>query len=229
MEELLRFLNRNELLIYTLLGLVFVVYLQKLIVAWQEWKSTLFGLEKENAQRKLRGSLTVVGLLGLMILSEFVLISFVVPAYPQSMLLPTPTLNLLATPTGTLNVLGVNMQSGSQVLSTQQLAGGGGCIEGQLEWFEPTDGQEVSGAVVLKGTVSLPNMAFYKFEYSAAGSNSWVTIAAGNEAKTDEPLGGSWNTSELVPGDYLLRLVVTDNLNSQLKPCDISVRVISTE
>ncbi|MCE5209316.1 MAG: hypothetical protein LLG42_13515 [Chloroflexi bacterium] len=229
MEEFLRFLKQNELWIYVSLGLVLVIYLRKLNSAWQDWKSSLFGLEKENAQRTLRGSLTMVGLLGLMILSEFILISFVVPAYPQSMLLPTPTINLFTTPTGTLNVLSVNVQTDAEDLATQQTNGENGCIPDQLEWLEPTADQEVSGAIILKGTVSLPNMAFYKFEYSASGSNSWVTIAAGNEAKVEAPLGGSWNTKELVPGDYILRLVVTDNLNNQLPPCDISVRVISSE
>ncbi len=227
MEELLRYLKQNEIWIYIILGFGFVIYLRKLAASWQEWKASLFGLERENAQRRVRASLTMVGLLGLMILSEFVMISFVMPAYPQSMLLPTPTLNLLVTPTATMDVLGAGVLSGTSAATPA--SGATGCIEGQLEWKVPEPDQEVSDAVVLEGTVSMPNMAFYKFMYSVSGSNLWVTIAAGNEPKVEEPLGGSWDTSELVPGDYTLRLVVTDNLNAELPPCDVSVRVISSE
>ena len=47
----------------------------------------------------------------------------------------------------------------------------------------------------------------------------------------DQPLGGSgsgtWDTSQLVPGDYLLRLVVTDNVNNLFPACVISVRVVA--
>jgi hypothetical protein len=227
MEELLRFLHQYEVWIYAFLGLVFVIYLRKLGIAWQEWRSSLFGLEKENAQRRVRTALTMVGLLGMMILSEFVLISFIAPAYPQSLLLPTPTLNLLSTPTATLDVLRVNAEGGTPL--PQQSNTDNNCIPGQLEWIEPAPDAVVSGRVTLQGTVSMINMAFYKFEYSAAGSNLWVTIAAGNEPKVEEALGGIWNTSELVPGDYVLRLEVTDNLNNELSPCDISVRVISED
>jgi len=227
MEEFLRFLNNYEVWIYLVLGLVFILYSRKLINAWQIWKNSIYGLEKESAQRILSAALAMVGLLGLMILSEFVIISFVVPSYPQLVQLPTPTLDLLATPTGTLNVLGVNAGSGTQAVPTA--AGGTGCIPGQLEWFDPLPDQQIRGAIVLKGTVSLPNMAFYKFEYSSSGSNTWVTIAAGNETKVETDLGGSWNTAQLVPGDYILRLLVTDNLNNMLPPCDISVRVLSPE
>lgn len=226
MEELLRFLKQNELWIYAVLGFVFVIYLRKLGAAWQEWKASMFGLERENAQRRVRASLTMVGLLGLMILSEFVMISFVMPAYPQSMLLPTPTLNLLTTPTPTLNVLGAVINNGTP--ASPQTGSANGCVDGQLEWIVPAADQEVSGAVVLQGTVSMTNMAFYKFMYSVSGSNSWVTIAAGNEPKVEAPLGGSWDTRELVPGDYILRLVVTDNLNTELPPCDVAVRVLSS-
>jgi len=38
---------------------------------------------------------------------------------------------------------------------------------------------------------------------------------------------GLWNTSQVIPGDYLLRLVVLDNDNNEYPACIVSVRVIN--
>ena len=61
------------------------------------------------------------------------------------------------------------------------------------------------------------------------GSDSWIAIAAGNSAVVDQTLGGNWNTEQLVPGDYSLRLVVYDSQNNTLPSCTITVRVTATE
>ena len=53
----------------------------------------------------------------------------------------------------------------------------------------------------------------------------WTTIAAGNMTIQNAPLGGTWDTGSLPPGEYELRLVVSDNTNNQLPPCVIMVVV----
>ena len=228
MEDLLRFLQTYELWIYGLLGAVFLVYFRKMLIAWRDWRAAVFGLEKENAQRKFSASLTAVGLLGMLLLMEFVLISFIAPAFPKTFMLVTPTLNLLATPTATLSMLGA--EAGVvRTESTPLPEGENGCIPGQIEWTVPRDGDTIQGVIELQGTVNLPTLGFYRFEYSAAGSNSWMPIAAGSDSKINEGLGGNWNTGQLIPGDYLIRLVVTDNLNTELTPCVITVQVIAEE
>jgi len=76
------------------------------------------------------------------------------------------------------------------------------------------------------GTVNIDNFGFYKYEYTEPGNPIWKTIAGNSEEKNDEQIG-IWNTSQLVPGDYLLRLVVLDNENNEYPACVISVRVVS--
>jgi hypothetical protein len=101
-----------------------------------------------------------------------------------------------------------------------------GCIPGEIEWTDPQPGDEVKGPVELKGTIAVANLGFYKYEYSQAGSDTWTTIAAGDAPVQDGPLGGNWNTEQLLPGDYRLRLVVSDNANNTLPACGIRVRVV---
>jgi hypothetical protein len=106
------------------------------------------------------------------------------------------------------------------------ISGSNGCVAGTLEWTYPKNDGQLKGTETLKGTIQVPNLGFYKYEYSSAGSDNWVTIAAGNQKVTDKELG-TWDTSQLVPGDYRLRLVVADNKNQALPACIISVRIIS--
>ncbi|MEJ5201289.1 MAG: hypothetical protein WHV66_03555 [Anaerolineales bacterium] len=221
MEELLRFLATYELWIYILLGGAGVICLRRLIIAWREWHSTVFGLERENAQRRFSMTLSVTIVLALFAVSEFVLVSFVVPLYPQTFVVATPTLNILTTPTLTsglgMSPEPVNKASNSN-LSSQ------GCMAGQVEWTSPQPGEEISGSVELRGTVNLPDLAFYKYEFSQPGSDTWTTLAGGNMKKVDEVLG-TWNTSGLAAGDYRLRLIVYNTQNQMLPACEILVRV----
>jgi hypothetical protein len=169
----------------------------------------------------------------------FVLNSFVAPALPKLNLLHTPTINVLATPTATLisaegngkqtpsaQLTGTTTESALSQTVTPTLTAEG-CIPNELEWTSPKPGDELSGTVVLKGTVNVLNLGFYKYEYSPAGSNKWFTIAAGNTAvnATNENKIGQWNTSQVVPGDYQLRLVVSDNTNKLLPACVVPVKI----
>jgi hypothetical protein len=226
MEQFLRFLQTYEIWIYILLGFIVVIYIRKLASAWHEWRSTVFGLERETTQRKFSSALTISGLLIIMILAQFMLVTFVVPNYPSGGVLPTATIDLLASPTPALsNETPVLTQVGGALTPTSVAVDG--CIPGQVEWTDPVAGKEIQGSIELKGTVNIANLGFYKFEFNQMGSDTWVTIAAGNESKVDAPLGGLWNTSQLIPGDYLLRLVVTDSQGQNLPACVIQVRIIA--
>jgi hypothetical protein len=232
-DAFFHFIQTYEPWFYVLFGAVALFYLRKLFLALEEMRSSIFGLERENAQRKIGISFTIVGLSGSLALVIFVLNSFVAPALPKLHLLSTPTIDVLATQTATLAQTGIAGNATPSVLNgtvSAQTATSTppaeGCIPGQLEWTFPKPGDELSGSVILKGTVNVLNLGFYKYEYSQAGSNKWFTIAAGNKAVTlpDNTLG-NWNTSQVVPGDYLLRLVVSDNTNKLMPACVVPVKI----
>ena len=79
--------------------------------------------------------------------------------------------------------------------------------------------------VEISGTVNVPNFGFYKYEFAVPGSELWATISADREVVKNDSLG-SWSTGTLVPGEYQLRLVVTDTQGQALPACVISVRVV---
>lgn len=229
LEQALRFFRAYELWIYLFLGLGGLIYLRRFFLAWQELRGAGFGLERENAQSRLNQSASVLVLLFAMAITEFVLVSVIAPTVPGALPLLTPTLDLLSTPTTTLQV-GTTPEAAQSlspttvgVTPTGALASAG-CLPGQIIITSPQDGSEISGIVIITGTVDIPNFGFYKLEMKRPEEADWLTILAGNEPKQEESLG-SWNTSLLPAGNHQLSLVVTDNQGQSLSPCVIQIRV----
>jgi hypothetical protein len=233
MEEALRFFKAYEIWIYGLLALGGLLYIRKFFIAWSDLRGSAFGLERESAQSRVNQSATMLVLLLAIAISEFVLVSYVAPTVPGASPLSTPTLDLLATATTTLE----NPAEGTETppiqpvddaeTSTQSAAGlpsGDGCIPDQVNITQPQDGEEVAGVVPLVGTANIENFGFYMYEVARPGETVWLTLQAGR-APTVEGELGQWDTSTLAPGEYLLRLVVTDNAGQSLEPCVIQVRV----
>jgi len=231
MEDLLRFLQTYEIWIYILVGVFCLWFLRKVLAAWQEWRAAVFGIEREMAQRRFSSAATVMMLFILIGLAQFFLISFVAPGMPQVNIIATPTINYFNIQIATLSASATPAAQSTGIIPTLAISTQEGCVAGKLEWTFPKNGAQINGTVILKGTVQVPNLGFYKYEYSSAGSNTWITIAAGNTNLTDSILGGSgsgqWNTAQLVPGDYRLRLVVADNQNQASPACVINIRIVS--
>lgn len=227
MEGIFPALQQYELGIYALLGVAALIYLQRLAVAWREWRGTIYGIERDIAIRRVRSASTGLLLMILFAVTEFMIVSFVIPSYPKTVALPTPTLNLLATPTVTQapRMGALTSDRPTQTPTVEPTALPESCTPGQIEWIEPFAGQEISQTVRLVATVNIPNLGFYKYEFAEPGSDVWNTIAANNEPKVNGEIG-FWNTSQLAAQEYLLRLVVVDNENNPLPVCVINVRVV---
>ncbi len=232
MEEALRFFRTYEGYIYGVLLLLAVWQIRKFIIAWEEVRGAAFGLERESAQTRLNGAAIFLVLILATAMAEFIVVSFVVPAVPGAIPLLTPTIDLLATPTITLSPAlltpGVAITPTLSTPSTQATVQGQGCIPGQLTLTSPKDGQEISGVVALTGTVDIPNFGFYQYEVARPGETIWLTIQVGREVKHNQTLG-EWDTRTLAQGDYMLRLVATDNKGDPLATCTIRVRVVAKQ
>jgi hypothetical protein len=97
-------------------------------------------------------------------------------------------------------------------------------VEGRVNILAPKAGDELRGTVEIRGAVDVPQFGFYKYEVAPAGTDAWAAISAGREKIINGTLG-QWDTSALPPGDYRLRLVVTDNQGQSLPPCVITIRI----
>ncbi|MCJ7716100.1 MAG: hypothetical protein MUO54_06230 [Anaerolineales bacterium] len=227
MNEILRYLKDLEFLIYFVLGTFAVWQLRKFYLAWEELRAAAFGLEKESAQMRINRSAALLVVLLFLVTAEFGLVSYIIPAMPDVEPLPTATLDLLATPTITLAVdpgissadIQETQSPGAETIPT-------GCIPEEVMITYPENDSTVQDIVEVEGTVNIADFGFYKFEISEGDTANWLTIQAGDLPKEDEKLG-FWDTTQLEPGNYYLRLVVIDNQGIQREPCAVYLYVDS--
>jgi hypothetical protein len=223
MTNILKFFNSYAILIYFLVFIGLIFSIRSLAKARHEVSESLFGLERETAHRHISQALAALTLVIFLGVAESVLVIFLAPTMPANSLLVTPTINPLTTTTGTippglLATIGVSSPLSTSISQTS------GCIPGQIMITSPKPGSIIKGQVELSGTADIPNFGFYKYEFSPIGLDSWSTIGADRKITRESPLG-NWDTSEVTPGDYELRLVVIDNLGNSFPPCIVLLRV----
>lgn len=223
MVAILHFFTSYAILIYALLIIGLIFSIRGIVLARREMGESLYGLEREAAHRHTSQAVAALSIVVFLVIAELVLTVFLAPNLPAISLLATKTMNPLVTPTNTLppELLATIRFLTPEPTPTAQSTG---CIPGQIMINSPKPGDVIKGQVILIGTANIPNFGFYKYEFSPSETEVWSTIQANREVKQDAELG-RWDTSEVSPGDYNLRLVVIDNQGNELPPCIVPVRV----
>jgi hypothetical protein len=231
MEEALLFIEQYQSWIFILLALSGLIYLRLTYRAYQSYRKAIFGLERERARANLTRSASILVLVLAGVLAIFVLTTFATPALPPSFRpTPIPTVSLLSTPPAPESGVGEGGTGGPP--SIDDVLDNSGCQNPDATLLFPEDGSTVNGVIELQGVASIDNFAFYKIEYNdLSPDRSWLAISANTEpvCKTncaETEILGTWDTSLVTPGDYAVRLIVTDTLGNAPLPCTIRVRVI---
>jgi hypothetical protein len=225
MEQVFQFFRAYEIWIYIILGILVLWEIRKFILAWEELRGAFFGLEREAAQTRVNSAATLVVLLILMAVAEFTVVTFVVPTLPGANPLPTSRLDLLATPTITLPAPTQNPKETPKATPTPgEIPAAEGCVAGQINLTAPLNGASVSGSVTIRGSANIPNFGFYTLQVARPGDVVWLPKQVVQQPVQNDILG-TWDTTLLTPGEYMFRLVVTDNLGNELTPCAIQVTV----
>ncbi|MGA9398805.1 MAG: hypothetical protein WBV22_11160, partial [Anaerolineaceae bacterium] len=170
--------------------------------------------------QRMRSNASILVSMVVLMLFIFIVTTFVTPMLPRVEVMPTPTVEL-ATP----QPIALNLGEGGDVTPTMEVAESQNCVSGKLELTEPRNGSELNGTVTLQGVINVQDFGFYKYEYSQPGSSTWMIIAANGTLDPEGTLG-LWDTSLLTPGEYFLRLVVTDNRSNVIGLCIIGVKLI---
>jgi hypothetical protein len=224
MPAVYKFLGTHEVLIYFSLAIGALFALRWLWRSWNEWRRAVYTLEREFALRRIGQAIAALLLIVVLLCGEVIAASFIVPSLPAALFVATMTPDLFATPSGTISAeLATTIALTPR--PTIQGASPEGCIPDQVNITSPQGGEEVRGTIEVRGTVHVLQFGFYKYEVAPLGAETWSTISAGRDQVQNGPLG-RWDTTTLSPGDYQLRLVVTDNQGRSLPPCVIRVRVI---
>lgn len=215
MEEALLLIASIQGWVYALTLLAGLIYLRQALKWHAEVRQARFGLERERASSRRVRALAMLGLVAAAALATFALSTFLVPSVPLANPTPVPTISLL--------------QAGSSPSPNLNTPDSSGCLNPAATIIQPEPGDELRGLVEIQGTADIPGFAFYRIEVRQAGPASpWQVITAGTEVTIDGPLG-TWDTSLVENGVYLLQLVVTDAEGNAPMPCSIEVVVLPPE
>jgi hypothetical protein len=207
------------------LGVLAIWQIRKFALAWEELRGAFFGLEKEAAQSRVNSAAAMIVLLIILAIAEFTIVTFVVPTIPGANPLPSATLDLLATPTTTLPAPTQKSDETPEATPTPgEIPAAEGCIPGEINLTSPKNGDRISGSVTIYGSADIPNFGFYTLQIARPGDVIWLPIQVGQQAIQNNILG-TWDTTSLTLGEYMFKLVVTDNVGNVLTPCAIQVTV----
>lgn len=225
MEGLIKFFIGAEPVIYIVAGLVLVIAIIRFVKLTNERKKTVFGLEREVLLKRIRSTFTMATISGVMILAELFFVSYGSVKFPDLSIDATPTAEAQISSTQT-NLLVVN-QPVTQITKSATDSNSDGCVNGQIQWTKPKAGDSIQGSVDLQGTVNLPSLGFYKFEYKGLNDANWITIAGASIPVIDGPFGATWNSQNVTPGDYQLQIIAYDTNNNEYPACIITVHVLA--
>jgi hypothetical protein len=232
MEEALVLIEEFQSWIYLGLGFFGLVYLRLAIKRYQAYQSTFFGLERDRARERLIQSVLMLVLVAAGFVSTFLAATFGGPAVPVSAR-PTvlPTVSLLKTPGA---VVGEEQVETSTTPMEEVIMEGAGCSNPEANINAPRDGDSIDGIVDILGSANIPGFAFYKVEIKGLEPDAiWQAIGAGTKPICEnceiEELLARWDTSLVIPGEYMLRLTVMDSVGNAPLPCELRVRVLPAE
>ena len=224
MTEAVSFLDKYQLWIYGLLGVLAVIQLRAVWQARRLLNRSIFGLEKETALHKQNGALGM--LLVLFALAGFVyMMSHIDPNLGLVSATRLPSASATPHPSPTPFFVRATLAPG--VTPPPLVVDSSGCANPNATLTQPQPHQTISGSFEVRGTANIPNFAFYKFEINGVQTNgAWVPLNVGNQPVLNGLLG-SFDSSPYEPSEYVFRLVVIDSAGNFPPPCEVVVTLVS--
>ncbi len=243
----------HAFLLYALCALGALFYIWSAIRARRESGQALYTIQRDSAiGRGLRAWL-MAGLFVLIAVGVFVVYAFIEPTLAEEAQVNTPPPLPLLTPTPTDGPLSSSASSDATadtpppsptVIFTppptlppaptqapadltptpevpaepQNLSSAG------VQIVSPASGERLWGVIEVRGTANIPDFNFYKFELQFPGSSEWATLEIYDVPVASGVLG-YWDTTNLPPGEYKLRLVVVDQTHNYPPPFEIPVLI----
>ncbi|MCC7360880.1 MAG: hypothetical protein IT317_15465 [Anaerolineales bacterium] len=197
------------------LGVIALIFLFRLVQARSYLSRTPYGLEREVALGRQNSALAILSLLVIVSLIVYLMQSLILPQIVGPPVTATPTLAPTVTPSPVASGTGIVVDSS-------------GCDNPAATLTAPQSGDRIAGSFEVRGTADIPNLAFYKFEISGAGtSGEWLSLGVGTSPVVNDVLG-RFDSGARESGEYAFRLVVLDNAGNGPPPCVVVVTLLST-
>lgn len=229
MSEILNFIKTYEAAMYFVLGLGGIIYGWRFWEAWQHSRESVYGLERDIAQRRLNKTATSLFVLLMISIFIYSIVTFVIPLLPIAELNIPPGVEILANQsTEQISTSDNEITTETSITSTPLptvAVNPDDCDPEQVNITSPETGETISGEVEVIGTANIVNFGHYKIEFAPSGAEIWLPIVVGRSPISEDFLVEVWDTSTVEAGDYVLQLVVIDNSVDLELHCRIPIRI----
>ena len=237
MTTLLQFVSAYATWIYMISAIGVVWATLGIRASLRERDASLFTLEREAASARSRRSvallLVFVALAGGTAMAEFSEAAspeIAAAPNPNAVLVPPP----LPTPTATPSPEPTPTRPSrpptpnpEELTPTARPVVLPPCPNPRSRITSPGVGATVRGLVTILGTADVDGFAFYKIEWAAGAAPSqfeWAYLGGG-ESPVVAGVLHQWDTSQVSPGTYSLRLVVADQTANYPPPCEYTIKI----
>jgi hypothetical protein len=248
MEQALQILAEYQWWIYAVLGLIFLFYLRRAIVARRDGARSIFKLEQEQAHTRYRRSVMVSAVILIAIAAVFMISNPFLTAAPveeatvvpspsvtngplaASTLTPTappPTITPTARPTNTRPPRPTPPTETPEVVETETpVVQPAACPNPNVRITSPGRNQVIQGNLAIRGTANIDNFQFYKVEIGP-GTNpkAWTVVGQLHYGPVSGGVLETLNGGAYAPGTYTLQLVVVDMTSNYPDPCRVTVTI----
>lgn len=248
MEQALQILAEYQWWIYAVLGLIFLFYLRRAIVARRDGARSIFKLEQEQAHTRYRRSVLVSAVILVTIAAVFVVGNPFLTAAPAeeattvptatatngplaaSTLTPTappPTITPTAQPTNTRPPRPVPPTDTPEFVETPTpVVQPASCPNPGVRITSPGSGQVLQANTPIRGTASIANFQFYKVEIGPGNNpNTWTVVGQLHYGAVNGGVLETLNAGAYAPGTYTLQLVVVDQTSNYPEPCRVTITI----
>lgn len=237
MITLLEFISRIAVVLYALAAIGTVFAVRGFWQGRRRRRVAVFGLEREDADRQIRGASSALIALVLMAISVYVIDNIVVPNLDETaeaQVTPTPVVFVTQEATATqprllyptvTPTVGIPPAEVTEPPDDAEPTPVNGCEILGARVTEPTPGAQVGGQVTVRGEANILNFGQYKFEINGPSTEgAWAVVGTYREAIPGGLLG-VWDSTSLMPGQYTFRLVVLRDDGTYLTPCEVPITV----
>lgn len=242
LDTIIELVARVDVVLYFLSGLGFLLGLRSLSVARRLRREAVFGLEKEAARNVRRRALSTLFSMILLAGSVYLVTNVIQPTLqsmpaaggnltttPEVASTPEPGVTsrplLFPTVTPTFGIVVPGEEEAAAPAPAPSDGEATGCELIGVTITSPIAGETVAGQVEVSGEANILNFAAYKFEINGPSTEgAWATMGTFTTPVASGPLG-TWDATSLVPGAYLLRLVVLDTSGNFPEPCVVPVTI----
>jgi hypothetical protein len=241
MPTLVRLIAKYAPYLYVVCALILLPFLREVRKARLD-RQSIFPLEKESAAKRSRRATFGIVLLLAIAAGIFYISSYVRPTIVELDGTPTPTSTtslLLNTPTGppppptetptiTPTATRRPRPTPQQIAPTDTPASSviaPNCPTPGVQLSFPGTNTVLKGTVEIRGSASIENFGYYKFEFkSLATTDEWHHVYT-NQQPVPNGVLGYWNVDPLPAGPYLFQLVVVDITGNYPPPCQVTISI----